>query len=74
MRVALVMTATGKIYHIILCLFFHKANVPYDRLPKAEHFQGTGGPESSVKEDSESRPGDQDALNLQDMKRRGIAH
>ncbi|KAJ5748808.1 uncharacterized protein N7511_010504 [Penicillium nucicola] len=45
-----------------------------NRLPKAEHFLGAGGPETSVKEDSESRPGDQDTLNLQDMKRRGIAH
>lgn len=44
------------------------------RLPNAGQFKGTGGPEDSVKIDSENRPGDQDALNLQDMKKRGIAH
>ncbi|KAJ5157227.1 uncharacterized protein N7482_008327 [Penicillium canariense] len=43
------------------------------RLPKAEHFQGPGGPEDKIKIDSENRPGDPDTLNLQDMKRRGIA-
>ncbi|KAJ5586949.1 uncharacterized protein N7459_002714 [Penicillium hispanicum] len=42
------------------------------RLPNAEHFTGPGGPEDSVKIESENRPGDQDALNIQDMKRRGI--
>ncbi|KAJ6079140.1 hypothetical protein N7467_008893 [Penicillium canescens] len=44
-----------------------------DRLPKAEHFQGADGPEYGVKQYSENRPGDQDALNLQDLKRRGLA-
>ncbi|KAJ5278947.1 hypothetical protein N7478_004319 [Penicillium angulare] len=42
------------------------------RLPTAGQFNGTGGPEDNVKIDSENRPGDQDALNLQDMKRRGV--
>ncbi|KAJ6036517.1 hypothetical protein N7540_000796 [Penicillium herquei] len=44
------------------------------RLPTAGQFKGTGGPEDNVKIDSENRPGDQDALNLQDMKKRGIAN
>ncbi|KAJ5929166.1 hypothetical protein N7454_007014 [Penicillium verhagenii] len=43
------------------------------RLPQAGQFNGSGGPEDNVKIDSENRPGDQDALNLQDMKQRGIA-
>lgn len=43
------------------------------RLPKAEHFKGPGGPEDNIKIDSEQRPGDQDTLNLQGMKQRGIA-
>ncbi|KAJ5636595.1 uncharacterized protein N7484_009908 [Penicillium longicatenatum] len=43
------------------------------RLPKAEHFKGPGGPEDNIKIDSENRPGDQDTLNLQGMKQRGIA-
>ncbi|KAJ6005501.1 hypothetical protein N7451_003445 [Penicillium sp. IBT 35674x] len=43
------------------------------RLPKAEHFKGPGGPEDKIKIDSEQRPGDQDTLNLQEMKQRGIA-
>lgn len=43
------------------------------RLPKAEHFKGAGGPEDDIKINSEQRPGDQDTLNLQDMKKRGIA-
>ncbi|KAJ5625878.1 hypothetical protein N7510_002187 [Penicillium lagena] len=43
------------------------------RLPQASQFQGAGGPEDNVKIESERRPGDQDTLNLQDMKRRGLA-
>ncbi|KAJ5084639.1 hypothetical protein NUU61_009218 [Penicillium alfredii] len=43
------------------------------RLPEAKDFQGPGGPEDNVKVESENRPGDQDTLNLQDMKNRGIA-
>jgi hypothetical protein len=43
------------------------------RLPKAEQFQGAGGPETGVKQYSENRPGDQDALDPQEMKRRGLA-
>ncbi|OGE58397.1 hypothetical protein PENARI_c001G07731 [Penicillium arizonense] len=44
-----------------------------DRLPKAEHFQGDDGPETGVKQYSENRPGDQEALDPQDLKRRGLA-
>lgn len=43
------------------------------RLPTAEQFKGEGGPETDIKVQSEARPGDQDTLNLQDMKKRGIA-
>lgn len=43
------------------------------RLPHADQFQGDGGPEDKVKLESERRPGDQDTLNLQDMKREGLA-
>lgn len=45
---------------------------PY-RLAPAGEYQGEGGPEDKVKLQSENRPGDQDTLNLQDMKREGIA-
>lgn len=45
----------------------------YDSLAKAEQYLGEGGPESNIKKESESRPGDQDTLNLQGMKQRGIA-
>ncbi|KAJ5085855.1 hypothetical protein N7532_010626 [Penicillium argentinense] len=43
------------------------------RLPKGEHFKGKGGPEDSLKAESDIRPGDQDVPNLQDFKRRGVA-
>ncbi|KAF7719878.1 Uncharacterized protein PECH_000942 [Penicillium ucsense] len=43
------------------------------RLAKGEQYLGEGGPETNIKKDSESRPGDQDTLNLQEMKQRGIA-
>lgn len=43
-----------------------------DRLPRAAHFQGTGGPEDNVRIESENRGGDQDTLDIQDMKRHGI--
>ncbi|KAJ5818436.1 hypothetical protein N7474_004027 [Penicillium riverlandense] len=43
------------------------------RLAHAEEYQGPGGPEDKVKIESERRPGDQDTLNLQDMKRSGLA-
>lgn len=43
------------------------------RLPQAKDFQGKGGPEDSVKIESERRPGDQEVPNLQDLKRRGVA-
>ncbi|KAL5359614.1 hypothetical protein BJX96DRAFT_174501 [Aspergillus floccosus] len=42
------------------------------RLARAEDFEGPGGPEDKVKLDSERRPGDQDTLNTQDLKREGI--
>ncbi|RHZ66375.1 uncharacterized protein CDV56_109201 [Aspergillus thermomutatus] len=42
------------------------------RISKAGHFQGPGGPEDKVRIDSERRPGDDDTLNLQDMKREGL--
>ncbi|PLB46753.1 hypothetical protein P170DRAFT_511437 [Aspergillus steynii IBT 23096] len=43
------------------------------RLAQAGEYEGKGGPEDKVKIQSERRPGDQDTLNLQDMKREGIA-
>ncbi|KAE8152146.1 hypothetical protein BDV25DRAFT_151647 [Aspergillus avenaceus] len=43
------------------------------RLAPAGEFEGYGGPEDKVKLDSERRPGDQDALNIQDLKRQGLA-
>ena len=42
------------------------------RLARAGDFEGKGGPEDKVKMDSIRRPGDDDTLNLQDMKREGI--
>ena len=44
------------------------------RLPEAKDFQGPGGPEDKVKIESENRPGDDDTLNLQEMKRKGLAN
>ncbi|KAJ5179512.1 hypothetical protein N7492_002722 [Penicillium capsulatum] len=44
------------------------------RLPEAKHFTGVGGPEDSIKQESENRGGDQDVPNLQDLKRRDVAH
>ena len=44
-----------------------------NRLAPAGEYEGPGGPEDKVKIESERRPGDQDTLNLQDMKREGIA-
>ncbi|OJJ86401.1 uncharacterized protein ASPGLDRAFT_23602 [Aspergillus glaucus CBS 516.65] len=43
------------------------------RLATAGEFQGKGGPEDKAKIQGERRPGDQDTLNLQDLKREGIA-
>ncbi|PYI13914.1 hypothetical protein BO86DRAFT_455029 [Aspergillus japonicus CBS 114.51] len=43
------------------------------RLAPAEAFEGPGGPEDKVKLDSERRPGDQDTLDIQDLKRAGLA-
>ncbi|KAJ6102140.1 hypothetical protein N7486_004567 [Penicillium sp. IBT 16267x] len=43
------------------------------RLPNAGHFNGPGGPEDKIKIESENRPGDDDTLTLQDMKRKGLA-
>lgn len=37
------------------------------RLPKADEFEGRGGPEDKVKIESERRPGDDDAFNQQEM-------
>lgn len=45
----------------------------YHRLPTAGQFQGEGGPETDIKIHSESHPGDQDTLNLQEMKKKGLA-
>ncbi|EAW08369.1 uncharacterized protein ACLA_031020 [Aspergillus clavatus NRRL 1] len=42
------------------------------RISKAGQFQGAGGPEDKVKIESERRPGDDNTLNLQDMKREGL--
>lgn len=52
-----------------MCLY----NCGRYRLAPAGEYQGKGGPEDKVKLQSENRPGDQDTLNLQDMKREGIA-
>ncbi|KAJ5130954.1 uncharacterized protein N7515_006993, partial [Penicillium bovifimosum] len=43
-----------------------------DRLPRATHFQGEGGPEEKAAIESQRRPGDQDTLNVQDMMQHGI--
>ncbi|KAF7589320.1 hypothetical protein BBP40_004473 [Aspergillus hancockii] len=43
------------------------------RLAPAGDYEGEGGPEDKVKLESERRPGDQDTLNLQDLKRQGFA-
>ncbi|KAJ5364094.1 uncharacterized protein N7496_009807 [Penicillium cataractarum] len=43
------------------------------RLPRGDQFLGQGGPEDKLKIQSERRPGDQGALNLQTMKHHGIA-
>ncbi|GCB22117.1 hypothetical protein AAWM_05002 [Aspergillus awamori] len=43
------------------------------RLAKAGQFTGPGGPEDKVKLESERRPGDQDTLGIQDLKREGLA-
>ncbi|KEY77157.1 hypothetical protein BA78_7591 [Aspergillus fumigatus] len=43
------------------------------RISKAGQFQGSGGPEDKVKIESQRRPGDDDVLNLQEMKREGLA-
>jgi len=43
------------------------------RLAPAGEFQGEGGPEDKARIQGERRPGDQDTLNLQDLKREGIA-
>jgi hypothetical protein len=74
MRVALVMTATGKnspsLPHCscsttdLFCSF---------RLPNAGQFNGTGGPEDDIKIQSQNRGGDQEVPDLQDLKRRGVA-
>ncbi|RJE20733.1 hypothetical protein PHISCL_06928 [Aspergillus sclerotialis] len=37
------------------------------RLPKADEFEGRGGPEDKVKIESERRPGDDDTFNQQEM-------
>lgn len=50
-----------------------ETNYYLSRLPQAKDFQGKGGPEDSVKIESERRPGDQEVPNLQDLKRRGVA-
>ncbi|RHZ55288.1 hypothetical protein CDV55_101288 [Aspergillus turcosus] len=42
------------------------------RISKAGQFNGPGGPEDKVRIDSELRPGDDDSLNLQEMKREGL--
>ncbi|RMJ23591.1 hypothetical protein PHISP_05546 [Aspergillus sp. HF37] len=42
------------------------------RLSKAGEFEGKGGPEDKVKMDSARRPGDDDTMNLQEMKQKGI--
>lgn len=66
------MTVAGKIILTLRCRSsaYHDS---YDRLPTAAQFQGKGGPEDKVNIESENRPGDQDTLNLQDLKRRGVA-
>ncbi|KAF3394579.1 hypothetical protein F1880_005138 [Penicillium rolfsii] len=43
------------------------------RLATAAQYQGPGGPEDKIKLESENRPGDQDTIDVQTMKRRGIA-
>ncbi|KAB8236315.1 hypothetical protein ETB97_008366 [Aspergillus alliaceus] len=43
------------------------------RLAPAGDYEGVGGPEDKVKLESERRPGDQDTLNLQDLKRQGLS-
>ncbi|ODM23864.1 hypothetical protein SI65_01454 [Aspergillus cristatus] len=43
------------------------------RLAPAGEFQGEGGPEDKARIQWERRPGDDDTLNLQDLKRKGIA-
>jgi hypothetical protein len=43
-----------------------------NRLAPAGDYEGEGGPEDKVKLESERRPGDQDTLNLQDLKRQGL--
>lgn len=44
----------------------------HHRLPKAGQFKGTGGPEDDVKVQAENQGGDQDAPDLQDLKRHGV--
>jgi hypothetical protein len=56
----------GRICSNVVVLFVY-------RLPKGEQFLGEGGPEDKIKMGADIRPGDRDTLNLQDMKRRGIA-
>jgi hypothetical protein len=43
------------------------------RLATGEQYLGEGGPEDKIKIKSQYRPGDQDSINVQTMKRRGIA-
>ncbi|GFF32909.1 hypothetical protein IFM58399_03361 [Aspergillus lentulus] len=42
------------------------------RISKASQFEESGGPEDKVRIESQRRPGDDDALNLQEMKREGL--
>lgn len=66
------MTATGRAEKIFVRSFALLIFFSPSRLPRAEHFQGTGGPEDNVRIESANRGGDQDTLDIQDMKRHGL--
>lgn len=69
------MTATGKNALCCRCRCRSLANTfSFRRLPTAGQFKGTGGPEDDIKIQSENRGGDQEVPDLQDLKRRGVAH
>lgn len=71
-REAFEMTEAGKILAGIRC-YSTCADACISRLSQAGEFEGKGGPEEKVKMDSSRRPGDDDTLNLQEMKQEGIA-
>jgi hypothetical protein len=72
-REASLMTVAGEILpgHALHRCSRHILTTPF-RLSKAGEFEGKGGPEDKIQMDSARRPGDDDTMNLQEMKQKGI--